>query len=201
MTVDVFKRYFSNQHALSKSFIDLRNFSEQSINILRSSQASVQVLQRPRSIFFYVIDKGTSLLGLHAIQRLGIQIDGASLTCTLAPLPPVQCSVGVPPGIITVHVESDLLMSRASWGSIRTARRLKRGADMKIFVYLRGCDVACCPEKSELLVMRGGRKARPLLGTSDPELTRNGVRIPMASTLRVLRLTLQKGDASMPMIN
>ncbi|XP_075726416.1 uncharacterized protein LOC142768332 [Rhipicephalus microplus] len=46
---------------------------------------------------FYVTDKGTSLLGLDAIQRLGIQIDGTSLTCRLASCE-VQCPSNVPSG-------------------------------------------------------------------------------------------------------
>ncbi|KAH6936727.1 hypothetical protein HPB50_021014 [Hyalomma asiaticum] len=51
------------------------------------------------SIVFYVIDKGTSLLGLNTIKRLGIKIDGASLTCRLERLRLPHRSVNVPPGI------------------------------------------------------------------------------------------------------
>ncbi|XP_077538135.1 uncharacterized protein LOC144150167 [Haemaphysalis longicornis] len=98
MTVEDFKRHFSKQHALSKASVNLWNFSKQRIGIRGSFQAPVQVLQRSCSVTFYVTDKGTSLLGLDAIQQLGIQIDGASLTCRLASVCAVQCPVNVPPG-------------------------------------------------------------------------------------------------------
>lgn len=97
MTAEDFQRHFSKQHSLSKAVVDLRNFSKQRIRILGSFQAPVKVLQRSCSVVFYVTDKGTSLLGLDAIQRLGIQIDGASLTCRLASCE-VQCPSNVPPG-------------------------------------------------------------------------------------------------------
>ncbi|KAL1476060.1 hypothetical protein MTO96_036803 [Rhipicephalus appendiculatus] len=71
-----------------------------------STEAPVKVLQRSCSIVFYVTDKGTSLLGLDAIQRHGIQIDGASLTCQLASCA-VQCPSNVPPGF--EHLFSDEL--------------------------------------------------------------------------------------------
>lgn len=69
ITVDNFKRYFSKQHALSKTFVDLQN-PKQCINILGSFQVAVSVLHRACSIVFYIIDKGTSLLGLDVIQHL-----------------------------------------------------------------------------------------------------------------------------------
>ncbi|KAL3234222.1 hypothetical protein MRX96_022656 [Rhipicephalus microplus] len=91
MTAEDFQRHFSKQHSLSKAVVDLRNFSKQRIGILGSFQAPVKVLQWSCSVVFYVTDKGTSLLGLDAIQRLGIQSDGASLTtCRLASCE-VQC--------------------------------------------------------------------------------------------------------------
>ncbi|KAL3182576.1 hypothetical protein MRX96_007019 [Rhipicephalus microplus] len=78
MTAEDFQRHFSKQHSLSKAVVDLRNFSKQRIGIFGSFQAPVKVSQWSCSVFFYVNDKGTSLFGLDAIQRLGIQIDGVS---------------------------------------------------------------------------------------------------------------------------
>ncbi|KAL3220387.1 hypothetical protein MRX96_050399 [Rhipicephalus microplus] len=82
MTAEDFQRHFSKQHSLSKAVVDLRNFSKQHIGILGSFQAPVKVLQRSSSVVFYVTDKGTSVLGLDAIQRLGIQIDDIELCLT-----------------------------------------------------------------------------------------------------------------------
>ncbi|XP_077537405.1 uncharacterized protein LOC144149627 isoform X1 [Haemaphysalis longicornis] len=98
MTAEDFKRHFSKLYVLSKASVYLWNFSKQRIGIRGSFQAPVQVLQRSCSVTFYVTDKGTSLLGLDAIQQLGIQIDGAPLTCRLASVCAVQCPVNVPPG-------------------------------------------------------------------------------------------------------
>ncbi|XP_070378207.1 uncharacterized protein [Dermacentor albipictus] len=98
MTAEDFGKHFGRQHRLSKTVVDLRNFSRQRIDIQGLFQASVQFLQRSCSVTFHVTSTGTSLLGLDAIQRLGIQIDGTSLTCCLATLPPVQSPTGVPPG-------------------------------------------------------------------------------------------------------
>lgn len=97
MTAEDFNRHFMRQHVLSKASVDLWNFSKQRVGVIGCFQALVQLLQRSCSIIFYVTDKGTSLLGLDAIQQLGIQIDGASLSCRLASLRSVQCSVNVPP--------------------------------------------------------------------------------------------------------
>ncbi|KAH7935999.1 hypothetical protein HPB52_016348 [Rhipicephalus sanguineus] len=48
-------------------------------------------------VTFYVTAHGTSLLGLDAIQQLGLLIDGATLTCRLATPVSSQLPVGVPP--------------------------------------------------------------------------------------------------------
>ncbi|KAH6920064.1 hypothetical protein HPB50_028949 [Hyalomma asiaticum] len=58
--------------------------------------------------------------------------------------------------------------------------------------YLRGCSLACSPEKSELLVMWRRTKRCPLVQTPDLELTLNGIQMPAVSMLQVLELTLQK---------
>ncbi|KAL3202048.1 hypothetical protein MRX96_042714 [Rhipicephalus microplus] len=71
MTAEDFQRHFSKQHSLSKAVVDLRNFSKQRIGILGSVPSFQSVLQRSCSVVFNVTDKGTSLLGLDAIQRLG----------------------------------------------------------------------------------------------------------------------------------
>ncbi|XP_072143045.1 uncharacterized protein [Dermacentor andersoni] len=96
MTAEDFEKHFGRQHRLSKAAVDLRNFSKQRIDIQGLFQATVQFLQRSCSVTFHVTSTGTSLLGLDAIQRLGIQIDGTSLTCCLATLPPVQSPTGYP---------------------------------------------------------------------------------------------------------
>ncbi|XP_070392639.1 uncharacterized protein [Dermacentor albipictus] len=98
MTAEDFGKHFGRQHRLSKTAVDLRNYSKQRIDIQGLFQATVQFFQRSCSVTFHVTSTGTSLLGLDAIQRLGIQIDGTSLTCCLAMLPPVQSPTGVPPG-------------------------------------------------------------------------------------------------------
>ncbi|KAL3225928.1 hypothetical protein MRX96_025399 [Rhipicephalus microplus] len=97
MTVEDFQRQFS-KHVLSKAVIDLRNFSKDSIRVIVFFQVPVTVLQRSCIIVFYVTDKRTTLLGLDAIQRLGIQIDSATLTCRLASCA-VHCRSNVPSGV------------------------------------------------------------------------------------------------------
>ncbi|XP_075559270.1 uncharacterized protein LOC142590726 [Dermacentor variabilis] len=107
MTAEDFRNNFGRQHRLSQPTVDLRNFSKQRINIQGRFQATVQFFQRSCSVTFHVTTTGTSLLGLDAIQRLGIQIDGTSLTCRLPSLPSVQSPTGVPPGFD--HLFSDEL--------------------------------------------------------------------------------------------
>ncbi|XP_072143800.1 uncharacterized protein [Dermacentor andersoni] len=107
MTAEDFGKHFGRQHRLSQTTVDLKNFSKQRIDIQGLFQATVQFFQRSCSITFHVTTTGTSLLGLDAIQRLGIQIDGTSLTCRLPSLPSVQSPTGVPPGFD--HLSSDEL--------------------------------------------------------------------------------------------
>lgn len=66
MTFHEFKCYFGKQRALSRTFIDLWNFTKEQINILCCFQASVQVFQLSCSVL-YVINKGTLLVGVDAI--------------------------------------------------------------------------------------------------------------------------------------
>ncbi|XP_072142417.1 uncharacterized protein [Dermacentor andersoni] len=106
MTVEDFGKHFGRQHRLSQT-VDLKNFSKQCIDIQGLFQATVQFFQKSCSVTFHVTTTGTSLLGLDAIQRLGIQIDGTSLTCRLPSLPSVQSPTGVPPGFD--HLSSDEL--------------------------------------------------------------------------------------------
>ncbi|XP_072141684.1 uncharacterized protein [Dermacentor andersoni] len=106
MTAEDFGKHFGRQHRLSQT-VDLKNFSKQHIDIQGLFQATVQFFQKSCSVTFHVTTTGTSLLGLDAIQRLGIQIDGTSLTCRLPSLPSVQSPTGVPPGFD--HLSSDEL--------------------------------------------------------------------------------------------
>ncbi|XP_054930431.1 uncharacterized protein [Dermacentor andersoni] len=107
MTAEDVGKHFGRQHRLSQTTVDLKNFSKQRIDIQGLLQATVQFFQRSCSITFHVTTTGTSLLGLDAIQRLGIQIDGTSLTCRLPSLPSVQSPTGMPPGFN--HLSSDEL--------------------------------------------------------------------------------------------
>ncbi|XP_072142329.1 uncharacterized protein [Dermacentor andersoni] len=107
MTAEDFGKHFGRQHRLSKTAVDLKNFSKQCIDIQGLFQATVQFFQRSCSVTFHVTTTGTSLLGIDAIQCLGIQIDGTSLTCRLPSLPSVQSPTGVPPGFD--HLSSDEL--------------------------------------------------------------------------------------------
>ncbi|KAH7983448.1 hypothetical protein HPB52_012090 [Rhipicephalus sanguineus] len=54
-------------------------------------------------VTFYVTAHGTSLLGLDAIQQLGLLIDGATLTCRPATPVSSQLPAGVPPGFEHLH--------------------------------------------------------------------------------------------------
>ncbi|XP_072142843.1 uncharacterized protein [Dermacentor andersoni] len=107
MTAEDFGKHFGRQHRLSKTAVDLKNFSKQCIDIQGLFQATVQFFQRSCSVTFHVTTTGTSLLGLDAIQHLGIQIDGTSLTCRLPSFPSVQSPTGVPPDFD--HLSSDEL--------------------------------------------------------------------------------------------
>ncbi|KAH7947358.1 hypothetical protein HPB52_010488 [Rhipicephalus sanguineus] len=54
-------------------------------------------------VTFYVTAHGTSLLGLDAVQQLGLLIDGATLTCRPATPVSSQLPAGVPPAFEHLH--------------------------------------------------------------------------------------------------
>ncbi|XP_075540294.1 uncharacterized protein LOC142575141 [Dermacentor variabilis] len=67
MTAEDFRNHFGQQHWLSQTTVDLRNYSRQRIDIQGLFRATVQFFQRSCSVTFHVTTTGTSLLGLDAI--------------------------------------------------------------------------------------------------------------------------------------
>ncbi|KAH7950938.1 hypothetical protein HPB52_003226 [Rhipicephalus sanguineus] len=87
-------------------------------------------------VAFYVTVYGTSVLGLDTIQRLGLQIDGATLTCRFATPLSSQLRAGVPPG-------SEHLSGRALRRVTDYVHRIKRRQDIVLAsAKLRGLRLA-----------------------------------------------------------
>ncbi|KAH7932407.1 hypothetical protein HPB52_024589 [Rhipicephalus sanguineus] len=89
---------FASKHRLLQMSIQLQDFSKHRIPVLGYFRTDLQHRGKHAFVTFYVTAHGTSLLGLDAIQQLGLLIDGATLTCRLATPVSSQLPAGVPPG-------------------------------------------------------------------------------------------------------
>ncbi|KAH7961040.1 hypothetical protein HPB52_001225 [Rhipicephalus sanguineus] len=89
---------FASKHRLLRASVHLNNFSKHRIPVLGDFRTDLQHQGKRVFVTFYMTAHGTSLLGLDAIQQLGLLIDGATLTCRLATPVSSQLPVGVPPG-------------------------------------------------------------------------------------------------------
>ncbi|XP_049267375.1 uncharacterized protein K02A2.6-like [Rhipicephalus sanguineus] len=98
MTKKDFDMLFASKHRLLQTSIQLQNFSKHRIPVLGYFRTDLQHHGKRAFVTFYVTAHGTSLLGLDAIQQLGLLIDGATLTCRLASPVSSQLPAGVPPG-------------------------------------------------------------------------------------------------------
>ncbi|KAL1429640.1 hypothetical protein MTO96_015982 [Rhipicephalus appendiculatus] len=92
-----FDMLFASKHRLLQASIHLQNFSKHRIPVLGYFRTDLQHHGKRAYVTFYVTAHGSSLLGLDAIQQLGLLIEGATRTFRLA-TPPPQLSAGVPPG-------------------------------------------------------------------------------------------------------
>ncbi|KAH7947908.1 hypothetical protein HPB52_016798 [Rhipicephalus sanguineus] len=98
MTKKDFDMLFASKHRLLQMSIQLQDFSKHRIPVLGYFRTDLQHRGKHAFVTFYVTAHGTSLLGLDAIQQLGLLIDGATLTCRLATPVSSQLPAGVPPG-------------------------------------------------------------------------------------------------------
>ncbi|KAH7984492.1 hypothetical protein HPB52_021844 [Rhipicephalus sanguineus] len=97
MTKD-FDMLFASKDRLIQTSIQLQNFSKHRIPVLGYFRTDLQHRGKHAFVTFYVTAHGTSLLGLDAIQQLGLLIDSATLACRLATPVSSQLPAGVPPG-------------------------------------------------------------------------------------------------------
>ncbi|KAH7947328.1 hypothetical protein HPB52_010082 [Rhipicephalus sanguineus] len=98
MTKKDFDMLFASKHRLLQTSIQLQNFSKHRIPVLGYFRTDLQHRGKRAFVTSYVTAHGTSLLGLDAIQQMGLLIDGAMLTCRLATPVSSQLPAGVPPG-------------------------------------------------------------------------------------------------------
>ncbi|KAH7975523.1 hypothetical protein HPB52_002619 [Rhipicephalus sanguineus] len=98
MTKKDFDMLFASKHRLLQMSIQLQHFSKHRIPVLGYFRTDLQHQGKRVFVTFYVTAHDTSLLGLDAIQQLGLLIDGATLTCRLATPVYSQLPVAVPPG-------------------------------------------------------------------------------------------------------
>ncbi|KAH7956135.1 hypothetical protein HPB52_006351 [Rhipicephalus sanguineus] len=89
---------FASKHRLLRASVHLKNFSKHRIPVLGYFRTKLQHHGKRAFVTFSVTAQGTSLLGLDAIQQLGLLIDGATLTCRLATPVFSQLPADVPPG-------------------------------------------------------------------------------------------------------
>ncbi|KAH7951218.1 hypothetical protein HPB52_006846 [Rhipicephalus sanguineus] len=87
-----------HKHRLLRASVHVRNFSKHRIPVLGYFRTDLQHHGKHTFVTFYVTAHGTSLLGLDAIQQLGLLIHGATLTCRLATPVSSQLPAGVLPG-------------------------------------------------------------------------------------------------------
>ncbi|XP_064463094.1 uncharacterized protein K02A2.6-like [Ornithodoros turicata] len=92
MCHDTYDSMFASQHPLQPATVRLLDFSKRHIPVLGCFPAQVAYKDKATCLVFYVVQDGTSLLGLDALTSLGINIDGMQLSCfntatTSTPLP------------------------------------------------------------------------------------------------------------------
>ncbi|KAH7984617.1 hypothetical protein HPB52_023287 [Rhipicephalus sanguineus] len=103
MTKKDFDMLFASKHRLLQMSIQLQDFSKHRIPVLGYFRTDLQHHGKRAFVTFYVTALGTSLLGLDAIQQLGLLNDGATLTCRPATPVSSQLPAGVPPGFEHLH--------------------------------------------------------------------------------------------------
>ncbi|KAL3184641.1 hypothetical protein MRX96_005974 [Rhipicephalus microplus] len=73
--------YFASKHRVLQTSSQLQYFLEHCIPVLRYFRTDFQHSKKCTFVTYYFTAQGTSLLGLYAIQQLGLLIDGTTLTC------------------------------------------------------------------------------------------------------------------------
>ncbi|KAH7968218.1 hypothetical protein HPB52_007031 [Rhipicephalus sanguineus] len=135
MTKKDFDTLFASKHHLLQMSVHMQNFSKQRIPILGCFHTDLQHRGKQAHVTFYVTTYGTSLLGRDAIQKLGLLIDGATLTCRRASPVSSQLPAGVPPGF--EHLFDGEL------GLVRDyVHRVKRRPDVPVSTKLRRLPLA-----------------------------------------------------------
>nr|XP_054924330.1 uncharacterized protein K02A2.6-like [Dermacentor andersoni] len=95
-----FSRYFQSVQLLPAPHVSLFDYSQRLIPVLGCFQADVRFKGRTASLRFYVVHRGTSLIGLDGIKALDLRIEGSALKClytSVTPQPtvvdPLSCSI------------------------------------------------------------------------------------------------------------
>ncbi|XP_064469773.1 uncharacterized protein K02A2.6-like [Ornithodoros turicata] len=78
---NVYKEALSQKFPLSPANVNLLDYSRQQIGVKGCFLAPVEYHGHNTSVLFYVVQRGTALLGLGAIRNLGLHIQGATMTC------------------------------------------------------------------------------------------------------------------------
>ncbi|KAL1440269.1 hypothetical protein MTO96_001209 [Rhipicephalus appendiculatus] len=77
----IFKQYFANESLLSAPRVKLLDYSKRCIPVRGCFFTEVTFKGRTVYLLFYVVAKGTSILGIDAIRILDLHIEGSSLHC------------------------------------------------------------------------------------------------------------------------
>ncbi|XP_064479088.1 uncharacterized protein K02A2.6-like [Ornithodoros turicata] len=78
---DLFRRRFAHRFTLVPPRTALVDYSRRKIDVTGSFEAAVTYENKHHAVRFFVVSRGTTLLGLDAIQGLCIHIEGGTLSC------------------------------------------------------------------------------------------------------------------------
>lgn len=90
---------------MSPTTLGLRDYSGKLIPSLGTFEAEIEYSGTQATVTFYVTQKGASLLGLDAIQKLQINIVGSSLTCLHTTTNQLELPENTPPGFEALFSE------------------------------------------------------------------------------------------------
>lgn len=78
---ELFRRHFAHRFTLVPPPTALVDYSRRKINVKGCFEAVVNYEDKQHAVHFFVVPRGTTLLGLDAIQGLSIHIEGGTLSC------------------------------------------------------------------------------------------------------------------------
>ncbi|XP_064464259.1 uncharacterized protein LOC135375498 [Ornithodoros turicata] len=78
---DLFRRHFAHRFTLVPPRTALVDYSRRKIDVKGCFEAAVTYEDKHHAVRYFVVSRGTTLLGLDAIKGLGIHIEGGTLSC------------------------------------------------------------------------------------------------------------------------